>query len=912
MNLVQIFSFGLALPLAGAVLINYLLANIRFAHEPLHATVEVAGSFIAFSMLLLIQLAQNFDSGKDKNRGLNNQFAIAGISSMAVLDAFHAAVHVGNTFVWLHSLATFVGGLFFALAWLERPLDKKALRVILISSTLLGLISVIYHEHLPAMLASNGEFSFIARFLNISGGICFIISFLYFLKKYKKDADNDSFYLTSHTLLFGTAGLIFEISILWDLTWWWWHALRLLAYSILVHFCFNLIKDKATMVNSQLNDKANTLEKLNEFNSAILNFSEFSIISSDTEGTITSFSNAAEKMLGYSAEEMIGKQTPAVFHDLEEVIEYAPIVSKAVGKTIEPGFEVFIAKIKYLNEPDQKEWTYIHKDGRRFPVLLAVAALKDDREEIYGYLGIAADISEKKKFEKLLEEKAADLETSNKELASLQERLQLTLKSARIGSWEWRINSGVVLWSDITLDIFGLEKKDFNNDYESFERNIVPEDKEKLKHAAQNTFEHGSPYQVDFKIIRSSDNELRYLKAEATLHRDELGQPKYMLGVVWDITETTVTNLKLKENEEILRLYAKNTPAAVAMFDTELRYIAYSKRWVEDYKIDSDLNLTGRKHYDVFPEIPKSQPEWVEIHKECLAGNEYKKEEDKFVRADGSVYYLKYEILPWRKTDGSIGGIIMFTENITAMKNYQVDLESSNESLSQFAHIASHDLQEPLRTVEGYTSLLVNKLNQMQLNDPKILKYQNFITDATSRMRELIKDILNYSRVGKGNNHELINLKDIIDMVRDSLEAKIRATNTELIISSLPQIMGNKTELYQLFLNLISNAIKFVPKERTAKIEISCIKLENEMWEFSITDNGIGIAEEYQEKIFEIFQRLNFKGDYEGNGIGLAICKKIVENHGGKIWLKSKLGEGSTFIFSLRTNSTKKHDSAIM
>ena len=182
----------------------------------------------------------------------------------------------------------------------------------------------------------------------------------------------------------------------------------------------------------------------------------------------------------------------------------------------------------------------------------------------------------------------------------------------------------------------------------------------------------------------------------------------------------------------------------------------------------------------------------------------------------------------------------------------------------------------------------------------------------TNPQHILIKDILNYSRVGKRDKPELIDLKEIIDMVSSSLESKIKETNTELIVSHLPHIIGNKTELYQLFLNLISNAIKFVPKEKIAKIEISCLKLENEMWEFSVTDNGIGIEAEYQEKIFEIFQRLNFKGDYEGNGIGLAICKKIVENHGGRIWLKSKLGKGSTFMFTLKGSSTKKHESAIM
>ncbi len=228
------------------------------------------------------------------------------------------------------------------------------------------------------------------------------------------------------------------------------------------------------------------------------------------------------------------------------------------------------------------------------------------------------------------------------------------------------------------------------------------------------------------------------------------------------------------------------------------------------------------------------------------------------------------------------------------------DLERSNSDLAQFAYIASHDLQEPLRTVENFIHLLDQHLEKLNLSDPKVKKYNYFITDATARMRQLIEDILAFSKVGKNNVTELIDLNELVDEILHSIKFQIAELNAKVSYGNLPKMTMNPVEMKQLFQNLISNALKFVDKGRTPQISINAELQGNSCWLFSVKDNGIGIDSKYVDKIFAIFQRLHSAVEYKGTGIGLSICKKVVEHYGGEIWVESKLGEGSTFYFTLK------------
>ncbi|HAJ63817.1 MAG TPA: hybrid sensor histidine kinase/response regulator [Cyanobacteria bacterium UBA8543] len=230
------------------------------------------------------------------------------------------------------------------------------------------------------------------------------------------------------------------------------------------------------------------------------------------------------------------------------------------------------------------------------------------------------------------------------------------------------------------------------------------------------------------------------------------------------------------------------------------------------------------------------------------------------------------------------------------LKEVNSNLLLSNRELEQFAYVASHDLQEPLRAVNSYTQLLARKY-QGNL-DAKADKYIGYIVEGSTRMQQLINDLLELSRVGtRCKELKLTACETVLSQVLDNLKVAIAQNDALVTHDPLPTVMGDQTQLIQLFQNLISNAIKFRGKE-PPRVHVSAVQQENE-WAFQVCDNGIGMEAEYFERIFMIFQRLNSRKEYPGTGIGLAICKKIVERHGGRIWVESTVGIGTTFHFTL-------------
>lgn len=229
------------------------------------------------------------------------------------------------------------------------------------------------------------------------------------------------------------------------------------------------------------------------------------------------------------------------------------------------------------------------------------------------------------------------------------------------------------------------------------------------------------------------------------------------------------------------------------------------------------------------------------------------------------------------------------------MNDYNRELRRKNQEIEQFAYIASHDLQQPLRSISNFTSLLNEKTQVSADSDAK--EYMRFITGAAKRMSALISDLLEYSRVGNDTAKSKIDLNALLKEILTDMSATIQETKAEINIGILPTVNGY-VYLKSLFQNLISNAIKFTRENKTPVVTITSRDMGAE-YLFSIKDNGIGIEKEYKERIFVIFQRLHTRNEYPGTGIGLSICKKIVDLHGGSIWVESVPGEGSTFNFTI-------------
>ena len=226
------------------------------------------------------------------------------------------------------------------------------------------------------------------------------------------------------------------------------------------------------------------------------------------------------------------------------------------------------------------------------------------------------------------------------------------------------------------------------------------------------------------------------------------------------------------------------------------------------------------------------------------------------------------------------------------------ELSRSNAELQEFAHIASHDLQEPLRAVSGYIRLL--QTEYIDRLDSTAHEYVDLAIDGTRRMRSLIEDLLAYSRVGTSElNLSKVDCQKIVKEVISNLSTSIEESGAEISYRDLPRITADRTQVIQVFQNLLINAIKFRDGETAPRIVIQAKLRDDNHWLFSVADNGIGIKTEYFDRIFKIFKRLHTHREFMGTGVGLALCRKIVERHGGKIWVESKLGQGSSFFFTM-------------
>ena len=243
----------------------------------------------------------------------------------------------------------------------------------------------------------------------------------------------------------------------------------------------------------------------------------------------------------------------------------------------------------------------------------------------------------------------------------------------------------------------------------------------------------------------------------------------------------------------------------------------------------------------------------------------------------------------------------LLIQEIREKQKITQELQRSNAELEQFAYIVSHDLKQPLSTISAWTQML--QLRYKQQFDEKGEKYLKMIINGTQQMDNLIQDLLEYSRVSRKTKElQLVSVQDVITMAKARLEKVIKDTSAKIIYQSLPTVMADPVQLTQVFQNLIENGIKYHGSE-PPQIEIAAVFHQKETnyseWLFSVTDNGIGMEAKFFQRIFQIFQRLHTASEYPGSGIGLAICQKIVESYGGRIWVESELEKGSTFYFTL-------------
>ncbi len=226
-------------------------------------------------------------------------------------------------------------------------------------------------------------------------------------------------------------------------------------------------------------------------------------------------------------------------------------------------------------------------------------------------------------------------------------------------------------------------------------------------------------------------------------------------------------------------------------------------------------------------------------------------------------------------------------------------LKVSNENLQEFAYVVSHDLKEPLRTISGFVTIIERRMSKKEQLDPELHEYISLVVKGTRQMDILIQDLLTYSRLNiASHKFDLVDLNLVLKNVKENLAASIKETGAKLEVKKFTTIKSERSLVFQLFQNLISNAIKYRKPDVIPEVEVGSFEKNNQTV-YYVNDNGLGIPKEYFDTVFLAFKRLHNKSDYEGTGVGLAICKKIVEIHNGRIWIESEAGKGATFLFTL-------------
>ena len=356
----------------------------------------------------------------------------------------------------------------------------------------------------------------------------------------------------------------------------------------------------------------------------------------------------------------------------------------------------------------------------------------------------------------------------------------------------------------------------------------------------------------------------------------------------------------LKESEERFRLIFENSPVGKSMTGTDgsLRVnkafcdiLGYSEKEIKDKKW---TEITYSE------DIQESQ----DVVNRLLEGEKHSiRYEKRYIHKNGNIVWTDISTTLQKDMKGNplyfITVIIDITDRKLAVQDLMKaneNLERSNRELEQFAYVASHDLQEPLRMVSSYTQLLERRYKDKL--DQDATDFINYAVDGANRMQRLINDLLEFSRVTtKGKPLVKIDLSSVLGQAVAILHNKILETGSMIVNDDLPFAYGDEGQLVRVFQNLLDNAMKFRGEE-SPRINVSSKTFEDKV-QISISDNGIGIDKIYRERVFTIFQRLHTKADYPGTGIGLAICKRTIERHGGKIWFESEPGKGTTFCFTL-------------
>ena len=545
----------------------------------------------------------------------------------------------------------------------------------------------------------------------------------------------------------------------------------------------------------------------------------------------------------------------------------------------------------------------------------------NEQHEPVAFSGILINVSDRKEVE--LKARMAD------------EALRLAIESAQLGTWDYNLLTDELIWSDRTRELFGLPASTPVS-YPAFLQCLHPDDREATNQAVQVVMQPGSTghFHHEYRTVGFTDTaHLRWLRANGHVFFTESKVPYRFIGTVVDITADRQNKETLQQRvDEQTRALEQQAHQLRTTLNASLNSIIAMTAVRDDQNVIVDFmihtankavsqslfktpeELIGRSLLTIFP--GNKDNGFFDLYARVVNSGQSEQTSQYYRDELGLEGWFEISAV---KQDGE--SVVVTFNNITDLKQSEqtaqqqatelnaanIELKRSNESLQQFAHIASHDLQEPLRRIQSFSDLLQSQFADSLSDGEKDMVRR--IQKSAGRMQSLVKDLLFYSQLSsQSDSFKLVSLTDIVEDVLSDLEMTITEKKATIQVAPLPEVRGNVSRLRQLFQNLIANALKFSATGIAPFVQLDFREARPDelpeplqsatrraFWLITVTDNGIGFDVRYKDRVFAPFQRLHSPVTYSGTGIGLAICQRVTQNHGGAIDVESEVGKGSTF-----------------
>jgi PAS domain S-box-containing protein len=638
--------------------------------------------------------------------------------------------------------------------------------------------------------------------------------------------------------------------------------------------------------------------KTGALQNAILNSANFSSIATDEKGVIQIFNVGAERMLGYSAIDVLNRITPAEISDPQELVTRAKALSLELSTHILPGFEALVFKASRGIE-DIYELTYIRKDGSRLPAMVSVTALRDEHEGIIGYLLIGTDNTARKLVEDermRLDQRLRDQQYYTRSLIEFNIDALVTTDPQGIMI---DVNRQMEALTGCTRDeLIGAPFKDHFTD------------PERARAATQLVLIEKKVTNYEL-TARASDGRETLVSYNATTFYDRARVLQGVFAAARDITEERRTENALIASELRYRRLFETAKEGILILDPVTGRVVDVNPFLITLLGFSREQFLGKSIWELgfFKDIVANEEKFTELREkeyiryenmplETIDGQRIEVE---FISNVYLVNGLKViqciirDVSARRKAEEEVSRLYAELEQRVILRT--VELESANRELEAFSYSVSHDLRAPLRAMDGFSQAVLEDFGGLLPDEGR--RYLETIRAGAQRMGALIDALLSFARLSRqALNKRPVDTGRLVRSILDELGSPWPDRSVEIRLEELPESSGDPALLRQVWLNLLSNALKYTRRREKAVLEIGWLNLDG-LRTFFVRDNGTGFDMRYVDKLFGVFQRFHRAEDFEGTGVGLAIVQRIVRRHGGRVWAEAEVDHGSTFYFTL-------------